>query len=166
MWKSHSSSWESKEHPLDGPGGHSNPPRPSTLPSAAVAPILSIRPRDIRLVARLRANPSKRSWFIQTSCVGGARQPRLKSADATTVARGDELPMNFAPFGALFLANFGECPECELRYDGVLRSSYKKFQKILHLGDPPATSILATVVALTTRWDSSDPLSSEGVVFM
>src|SRR5215207_6076415 len=50
---------------------------------------------------------------------------------------------------------------CELRLYGVLRSSYKKFQKILHLGDPPAPPILATVVALTTRWDSSGPLSSE-----
>jgi hypothetical protein len=26
----------------------------------------------------------------------------------TTVASGDELPMNFVPFRALFLANFGE----------------------------------------------------------
>jgi hypothetical protein len=50
---------------------------------------------------------------------------------------------------------------CELRIDGVLRSSYKKFQKLLHLGDPPVPPILATVVALTTRWNSSDPLSSE-----
>jgi hypothetical protein len=31
-----------------------------------------------------------------------------KSADATTLARGDEFPMNFVPFRALFLANFRE----------------------------------------------------------
>src|ERR671912_2779822 len=39
-------------------------------------------------------------------------------------------------------ANFGESPECELRLNGVLRSLYKKFQKILHLGDPPAPRFL------------------------
>ena len=37
-------------------------------------------------------------------------------------------------------ANFAFPPFCEveLRLYGVLRSSYKMFHKILHLGDPPA----------------------------
>jgi hypothetical protein len=30
-------------------------------------------------------------------------------------AGGDEFPMNFAPFSALFLANFRECPKGEVR---------------------------------------------------
>src|SRR5918994_648332 len=41
--------------------------------------------------------------------------------------------MNFVQFRALFLANFGESPECELRLYGVLRSSSnphpRKFDK-------------------------------------
>src|ERR671912_661306 len=37
------------------------------------------------------------------------------SANATTVASGDEFPMNFVPFRAFFLANFGECPKGEGR---------------------------------------------------
>src|ERR687898_2127281 len=45
------------------------------------------------------------------------------SANATTVASGDEFPMNFVPFRAFFLANFGESPERELRLNGFLRSS-------------------------------------------
>jgi hypothetical protein len=45
--------------------------------------------------------------------------------NATTVASGDESPMNLAPFSALLLANFRESPECELRQNGVLRSSIR-----------------------------------------
>ena len=39
------------------------------------------------------------------------------------------------------------------------------FHKILHLGDPPAP-ILATVVALTTRWNFSARFLVKGVAFM
>jgi hypothetical protein len=35
--------------------------------------------------------------------------------NATTLARGDEFPMNFVPFRALFSANFGEFLFCEVR---------------------------------------------------
>jgi hypothetical protein len=39
---------------------------------------------------------------------GETRQPRLKLYNATTLASGDELAMNFAPFSTLFLPNFSE----------------------------------------------------------
>src|SRR5215216_6392893 len=71
-----------------------------------------------RASAMVANNSSVRLISTLPSFRGGRRvglpfRPELYNA--TTLARGDESPMNFAPFIALFLANFRECPKGEVR---------------------------------------------------
>jgi hypothetical protein len=95
---------------------------------AVPAKSLSAPRRLIEPSASALARSSKErlvdSWLTccPLSPKGGTRQPR-QLANAPTLARGDEFPMNFVPFRAIFLANFREFYEGEVRRNQDMRSS-------------------------------------------
>ena len=56
----------------------------------------------------------------------------------------DESPMNFVPFRALFLVNFAESPECELRRILISRTRVNKGMKKEKKGRDIVAHILAS----------------------
>jgi hypothetical protein len=100
-----------------------------------------------RLVLALSSSPFDK---------GRGDQPRLKLINATTVARGDEFPMNFVPFRALFLANFLELRHGEVRRIPIPRTPLHKGKKkagLLH----PAFCEIAYPSSLNRRRDRQGP---------
>jgi hypothetical protein len=68
------------------------------------------------IAAMIRAtttNEMIRLILLTSPHESGTRQPR-QLANPTTLASGDEYPMNFVPFSVFFLANFVELRLAEL----------------------------------------------------
>src|SRR5215217_521785 len=75
---------------------------------------------------------------LPPSVEGGARQPCLKSADATTLAREQDWPQHsIAVFISTFFANFGESPKGEVRALACNITSGRSYEARIHLPRTP-----------------------------
>ena len=87
--------------------------------SEAQQVILSFGAGDFRLLVAALPLHNPTPFSVGT----GLASPAMLY-NATTVASGDEFPMNFAPFRTIFWANFGELRYGEVRILGILGSSH------------------------------------------